>query len=94
MGRGYLSYGFCILSSIGICDGPIPPPEKSYRMCAIECNQVQQILLYTYIEQVEEIRLGKGESKKEFSEFFGKQRANWLSDYLSAFSLVGNELVN
>ena len=39
----YLSSGCCVLSCIIICDGPIPRPEESYRVCAIGCDQVQQI---------------------------------------------------
>jgi hypothetical protein len=32
----------CVLSGRGLCDGPIPRPEKSYRMwCASECDQVK-----------------------------------------------------
>jgi hypothetical protein len=37
----------------------------------IEFDHAQKIELYTYSEQAEEIRLGKGESKKEFSLFGG-----------------------
>jgi hypothetical protein len=25
-----------------LCDGPIPRPEESYRVCVLECDQVQQ----------------------------------------------------
>jgi hypothetical protein len=32
----------CVLSGRGLCDGPIPPPEESCRMCACvtECDQL------------------------------------------------------
>jgi hypothetical protein len=30
-----------VLSGRGLCDGPIPLPEESYRMwCVLECDQV------------------------------------------------------
>jgi hypothetical protein len=32
----------CVLSGRGLCDGPIPRPHQSYRVCASECDQVQQ----------------------------------------------------
>jgi hypothetical protein len=34
----------CVLSGRGLCDGPIPRTEESYRVCVcvIECDQVQQ----------------------------------------------------
>jgi hypothetical protein len=31
-----------VLSGRGLCDWPIPHPEESYRLCVIECDQVQQ----------------------------------------------------
>jgi hypothetical protein len=31
-----------VLSGVGLCDGPIPRPEKSYRLwCVSECDQVK-----------------------------------------------------
>jgi hypothetical protein len=37
---------FCkcfVLSGAGLCDGPIPRPEESYRVwCVVGCGQVQQ----------------------------------------------------
>ena len=33
---------YYVLSGRGLCDGPIPRPEKYYRMCGTECDQVQQ----------------------------------------------------
>jgi hypothetical protein len=34
----------CVFSGRGLCDGPIPRPEESYRVCvgAVECGQLQQ----------------------------------------------------
>ena len=37
-----LSSEYCVFSGRGLCDGPIPLPEESYRVCVIECDQVQQ----------------------------------------------------
>ena len=33
---------YCVLSGRGLCDEPIPRPEESYRVCVVECDQVQQ----------------------------------------------------
>jgi hypothetical protein len=42
-----------VFSDRGLCDGPIPRPEESYRLwCVSECDQVQTKTLYTYCEQV------------------------------------------
>jgi len=37
-----VSSEYCLLSDGGLCDGPIPRPEESCRMCAcvIECGQL------------------------------------------------------
>jgi hypothetical protein len=32
----------CTLSGIGFCDGPIPRPENSYKVCVNEGNHVHQ----------------------------------------------------
>ncbi|GFG36398.1 hypothetical protein Cfor_06988, partial [Coptotermes formosanus] len=41
-----------VLSGRGLCDGPIPRPEESYRLwCVFECDQVKIKTLYTYCEQ-------------------------------------------
>jgi hypothetical protein len=42
-----------VLSGRGLCDGPIPRPEESYRLwCVFECDQVKiKKTLYTYREQ-------------------------------------------
>jgi hypothetical protein len=41
------------LSGRGLCDGPIPRPEESYRLCCVsECDQVKIETLYIYCEQV------------------------------------------
>jgi hypothetical protein len=40
------------LSGRGLCDGPIPRPEESYRLwCVSECDQVQIKTLDTCCEQ-------------------------------------------
>jgi hypothetical protein len=31
----------CELPGRGLCDGPIPRPEESYRMWCFECDQVK-----------------------------------------------------
>jgi hypothetical protein len=42
-----------VLSGRGLCDGPIPRPEESYRLwCVVECNQVKIETLCAYCEQV------------------------------------------
>jgi hypothetical protein len=52
-----------VLSGRGLCDGPIPRPEESYRLwCVIECDRVKIKTLYTYCEQVG--RRGKHYEKK------------------------------
>ena len=33
---------YCVLLGRGLCVGPIPRPGESYRVCVIECSQVQQ----------------------------------------------------
>jgi hypothetical protein len=34
-----------VLSGRGLCDGPIPRPEESYRLwCVLVCDQMQQPL--------------------------------------------------
>jgi hypothetical protein len=51
------------LSGRGLCDGPIPRPEESYRLwCVLECDQVktQKPSAPTVNKQVEE-----GRTKKE-----------------------------
>jgi hypothetical protein len=42
-----------VLSGRGLCDGPIPRPEESYRLrCVSECDQVKIKTIDTYCEQV------------------------------------------
>jgi hypothetical protein len=46
-----------VLSGRGLCDGPIPRPEESYRLwCVSECDQVKINNLDTCCEQVEGVR--------------------------------------
>jgi hypothetical protein len=48
-----LLYSASVLSGRGLCDGPIPRPEESYRLwCVSECDQVKIRTLYTCCEQV------------------------------------------
>jgi hypothetical protein len=48
------------LSGRGLCDGPIPRPEESYRLwCVSECDQVKINNLDTCCEYVEEVRTTK-----------------------------------
>jgi hypothetical protein len=52
-----------LLSGRGLCDGPIPRPEESYRLwCVSECDQVKINNLDTCCEQVEEGRTTKWNS--------------------------------
>jgi hypothetical protein len=44
----------CVFLCIGVCDGPIPRPEESYRVWS-----AVTIIFYTYSGQVEEARLRK-----------------------------------
>jgi len=35
----YVSCECCVLSGIGLCDGPITHPEESYRVYLSECDR-------------------------------------------------------
>jgi hypothetical protein len=49
-----------VLSGRGLCDGPIPRPEESYRLwCVSECDQVKDKNLGTCCEWIEEGRTAK-----------------------------------
>jgi hypothetical protein len=49
----FVSCAVFVLSGRGLCDGPIPRPEESYRLwCVFECDQVKTKTLYTCCEQV------------------------------------------
>jgi hypothetical protein len=53
----FVSCTVFVLSGRGLCDGPIPRPEESYRLgCVSECDQVKINNLDTCREQVEEGR--------------------------------------
>jgi len=58
----------CVLSGIGLCDGPIPHPEEvltKVYVCVYvtECVQVQKKrILYKYNEYLENVRLRKWNS--------------------------------
>jgi hypothetical protein len=47
----FVSCTVFVLSGKGVCDGPIPRPEESYRLwCVSECDQVKINNLDTYCE--------------------------------------------
>jgi hypothetical protein len=49
----FVSCTVFVLSGRGLCDGPIPRREESYRiLCVFECDQVKIKTLYTCCEQV------------------------------------------
>jgi hypothetical protein len=49
----FVSCKVIVLSGRGLCDGPIPHPEESYRLrCVLECDEVKSKTLYTYCEQI------------------------------------------
>jgi hypothetical protein len=49
----FVSCTVFVLSGRGLCYGPIPHPEGSYRLwCVLECNQVEIKTLCIYSEQV------------------------------------------
>jgi hypothetical protein len=49
-----------VLSGRGLCDGPIPRPEESYRLwCVSECDQVKINSLDTCCEQAEDVKTAK-----------------------------------
>jgi len=54
-----VSCEFFVFSGRGLCEGPVPPSEGSYRMClcVTECTTVS---LYSYNEYV-----NRGQAKKE-----------------------------
>jgi hypothetical protein len=64
-----------VLSGRGVCDGPIPRPEKSYRLwCVSECDQVKIKILYTCCEQV-----GRRGKDKEAKRIVSLDRDQFLS---------------
>jgi hypothetical protein len=61
------------LSGRGLCDGPIPRPEESYRLwCVSECDQVKINNLDTYREQV-------GRRGKDYETSFSCNFVEWNS---------------
>jgi len=66
----------------GLCDGPIPLLEEFYRrsVCITKCDQVQ-VTLYTYNEQVEEVRL-KGKTSMRLRRSFCKYQILPLKESL------------
>jgi hypothetical protein len=56
----FVSFTVFVLSGRGLCDGPIPRPEESYRLwCVSECEQVKINNHDTCCGQVEEGRTTK-----------------------------------
>jgi len=60
----------CVLSSRGLCDGPIPRPEESYLVCMCVCvslGEIKRRILPLYLKGVgSEVRLRKKEVKEGF----------------------------
>jgi hypothetical protein len=68
-----------VLSGRGLCDGPIPRPEESYRLwCVSECDQVQINDLDTCCEQVG--RRGKGYDDDLLAFFLRRRFTAEMSD--------------
>jgi hypothetical protein len=43
----YVSCTVFLLSGRGLCDGPIPRPEESYRLwCVLQCDKVKKKTLH------------------------------------------------
>jgi hypothetical protein len=67
----FVSCTVFVLSGRGLCDGPIPRPEESYRLrCVSECDQVKINNLDTCCEQAG--RRGKDcddDSELNFTEY-------------------------
>jgi hypothetical protein len=60
----FVSCTVFVLSGRGLCDGPIPCPEESYRLwCVFECDQAKINSLHPYFEQVG--RKGRTAKRKE-----------------------------
>ena len=38
----FISCEYCVLSGIGVCDGPIPGPEDSYRVWRVLVSKTQK----------------------------------------------------
>jgi hypothetical protein len=70
-----------VLSGRGVCDGPIPRPEESYRLwCVSECDQVKINNLDTCCEQV-----GRREKDCETNE----SCSEWRNVMVSSEELIG-----
>jgi hypothetical protein len=71
----FVSCTVFVLWGTGLCDGPIPRPEESYRLwCVFECDQVWSKTLYTCCEQVG--RRGKDYETKRKKHFSGPSAMN------------------
>jgi hypothetical protein len=71
----FVSSTVFVLSGRGLCDGPIPRPEESYRLwCVSECDQVKINNLDICCEQVEE---GRTTKRNEFLYFLIVLLEHW-----------------
>jgi hypothetical protein len=60
----FVSCTVFVLLGRGLCDGPIPRPEESYRLwCVSECDEVKLKTAYTYCEKVGRRGMDCDESK-------------------------------
>src|SRR5215470_2712791 len=81
----FVSCTVFVLSGGGLCDGPIPRPEESYRLWRVsECDQVKINNLDTYCEQVG--RRGKhyGTKRNKLLGFSLDSPTYVLSDFLNS----------
>jgi hypothetical protein len=80
------------LSGRGLCDGPIPHPEESYRLwCVSECDQVQIKTRYTCREKVGRRRKDYERIRHYFTAFFRhKQALNWknVGEWRTNYSFI------
>ena len=54
-----ISCEYNVMSSRGLCQGPIPRLEESYRLCERERERERAVATITNNEEVEEFRLTK-----------------------------------
>jgi hypothetical protein len=78
----FLSCTVFVLSGRGLCDGPIPRPEESYRLrCVSDCDQVKINNLDTCCEQV-------GRRGKDCETNLPKLQASHSAKYVARLSNV------
>jgi hypothetical protein len=68
----------CVLSGRGLCDGPIPRPEESYRLwCVTVCDQINNKPLHLtwlgrkWLSKKEKINAWKSEKRRNYSDNLG-----------------------